>query len=112
MTIDRVASAMTDGRPRDGFSPRVMARIDGRPAPGFTDRVMRRIDEPAARTSVPRALVIVPAAIALAAPTLFNTLFKLALFLGIGGLRRAAPGAASLALVSAALLVPIVLALA
>jgi len=67
MTIDRVASAMTDGRPRDGFSPRVMARIDGRPAPGFTDRVMRRIDEPEARASLPRALVLVPAAITLVA---------------------------------------------
>lgn len=67
MTIDRVASAMTHGRPRAGFRPRVMAAIEGRPAPGFTDRVMRRLDEPEARTSVPRALVLVPAAIALVA---------------------------------------------
>jgi len=51
------------------------------------------------------------AAIALAAPTLFNTLFKLGLFVGIGGLRRAAAGAASLALVAAALIVPIALAI-
>lgn len=52
------------------------------------------------------------AALALAAPTLFNTLFKLALFVVIGGWRRAIPGAAGLGLVAAALLVPIAAALA
>jgi hypothetical protein len=51
------------------------------------------------------------AALALAAPTLFNTLFKLSLFMAIGGPRRAVPGAASLGLVAVALLVPIALAL-
>ncbi len=52
------------------------------------------------------------AALALAAPTLFNTLFKLGLFMVIGGPRRAVRGAASLGLVAVALLVPIALALA
>lgn len=66
MTIDHAAKAMTAGRPRAGFTPRVMAVIEGRPAPGFTDRVMRRIDDPEARGIGIRALILVPAAIALA----------------------------------------------
>lgn len=50
------------------------------------------------------------AALALAAPTLFNTLFKLALFVGIAG-RRAAPGGAALAGAAIALLVPLAIGL-
>ena len=60
----------------------------------------------------PGSLSPAVAALALAAPTLFNTLFKLVLFVVIGGWRRTMPGAAGLGLVAAALLVPIVLALA
>jgi hypothetical protein len=40
MNIDRIAGAMTGGRPRADFTARVMAPIYGRPRPGFTDRVM------------------------------------------------------------------------
>jgi hypothetical protein len=47
MNIDRVAQSMTTGRPRAGFTSRVMAPIDGRPSPGFTARVMNGIDAPA-----------------------------------------------------------------
>lgn len=50
-------------------------------------------------------------ALALAAPTLFNTLFKLALFVVIAGWRRALAGSAALGLAALALLVPIVLTL-
>lgn len=48
------------------------------------------------------------AALALAAPTLFNTLFKLGLFVTFAGWRRSAPGAAALATAAAALLVALV----
>jgi len=51
------------------------------------------------------------AALALAAPTFFNTLFKLGLFVLIAGWRRALPGAMALAAVAAALLTPIAIAL-
>jgi len=60
----------------------------------------------------PGTLEVRIAALALAAPTLFNTLFKLGLFVAIAGWRRALPGAAALAAVAAALLIPIALALA
>jgi len=43
------------------------------------------------------------AALALTAPTLLNTLFKLVLFVGVAGWKRSLPGAASLALVAAVL---------
>lgn len=51
------------------------------------------------------------AALALAAPTFLNTLFKLALFAGIAGPRRAPLGSAALAIISLALLAPVALAL-
>ena len=66
MNIDRVAKAMTGGRPRAGFTARVMAPIHGRPSPGFTARVMKGIDTPAPHRTRARALVFVPAALALA----------------------------------------------
>jgi uncharacterized membrane protein (DUF4010 family) len=47
------------------------------------------------------------AALALAAPSLFNTLFKLGLFVVIAGPRRSIPGGIALAAVSLGLLVPI-----
>lgn len=50
-------------------------------------------------------------ALALAAPTLFNTLFKLVLFVVISGWRRAFAGSAALGLAALALFVPIVVAL-
>ena len=51
------------------------------------------------------------AALALAAPTLFNTVFKLGLFVVIAGWRRSLPGAMALGAVAAALLTPIAIAL-
>jgi uncharacterized membrane protein (DUF4010 family) len=50
------------------------------------------------------------AALALAAPTLFNTLFKLGLFVIMAGPRRSLPGGIALAAVSLTLLVPILVA--
>lgn len=50
-------------------------------------------------------------ALALAAPTLFNTVFKLVLFLVIAGCRRALAGSVALGMAALALLVPIILAL-
>lgn len=58
----------------------------------------------------PGSLAPGTAALALAAPTLFNTLFKLALFAGIAG-RRAAPGGAVLGAAAIALLVPLAIGL-
>lgn len=46
-------------------------------------------------------------ALALAAPTLFNTLFKLGLFVAIAGGRKSGPGAAALAVAALALLLPL-----
>jgi uncharacterized membrane protein (DUF4010 family) len=67
----------------------------------------------AAVGALPRGSLEVPvAALALAAPTFFNTLFKLALFVSMAGWRRALGGGAALAAVAAALLVPILVALA
>jgi uncharacterized membrane protein (DUF4010 family) len=56
------------------------------------------------------SLSIGMAALALAAPTFFNTLFKLGLFVVMGGWRRSWPGAVSLFMVAAALLIPILFA--
>lgn len=73
MNIDRVARAMTGGRPRAGFTTRVMAPIEGGPQPGFTARVMSRLDAPApmgqARAFGPAftAALIIPGVIALLA---------------------------------------------
>lgn len=86
MNIDDVARRMTDnhggrrGPAGPAFTARVMAPIHGRPRPGFTARVMNRIDEPGAvgrtfrsgfgrsfSSGALRALILVPAAIALAA---------------------------------------------
>ncbi|MGA9582013.1 MAG: DUF4010 domain-containing protein [Allosphingosinicella sp.] len=50
-------------------------------------------------------------ALALAAPTLFNTLFKLALFMVIAGWRLALAGSLALGMAALTLLVPIVLSL-
>lgn len=58
----------------------------------------------------PGTLPMKSVALALAAPTLFNTLFKLVLFLAIAGRRRALAGALALALAALALVVPIILA--
>lgn len=58
----------------------------------------------------PGLLSITVAALALAAPTLFNTLFKLALFITIAGFRRSLPGAAALSATAVALAVPIIAA--
>lgn len=51
------------------------------------------------------------AALALAAPTLFNTVFKLILFVVIAGWRNALAGSVALGMAALALLVPIILAL-
>ena len=59
----------------------------------------------------PGSLAVEVAALALAAPTFFNTMFKLGLFVVIAGWRRALPGAIALGSVAAALLIPIALAL-
>ena len=74
MNVDRVARAMTSGRPRAGFTDRVMAPIDGRPQPGFTARVVAQAFRPAdtrvGRGFSPgarRALLLFPAALLLAA---------------------------------------------
>lgn len=58
----------------------------------------------------PGSLTPETAALALAGPTLFNTLFKLALFVGIAG-RAAGPGAGALAAAALALLVPLLIGL-
>lgn len=47
------------------------------------------------------------AALALAAPTLFNTLFKLVLLVAVGGWRRSRLGASAMALIALVLVVPI-----
>lgn len=66
----------------------------------------------AAVGALPRGSLAVPvAALALAAPTFFNTLFKLALFVSMAGWRRAVGGGAALAAVAVALLVPLSVAL-
>ncbi|MGE0630499.1 MAG: DUF4010 domain-containing protein, partial [Hyphomicrobiaceae bacterium] len=66
----------------------------------------------AAVGTLPAGTLAVPvAALALAAPTLFNTVFKLALFLTIAGWRRALPGTATLGGVAVGLLIPIATAL-
>lgn len=57
------------------------------------------------------ALSNVIAALALAAPTLFNTLFKFALFITIAGWRRSLAGAVALGATAASLGIPIVTAL-
>lgn len=65
----------------------------------------------AAVGALPRDLLPIPiAALALAAPTLFNTLFKFALFIAIAGFRRSFAGGAALAATALALAVPIVAA--
>ena len=58
----------------------------------------------------PGLLSIAVAALALAAPTLFNTLFKLALLVTIAGWRRSLAGAAALGATALALAIPIVAA--
>lgn len=63
-------------------------------------------------TLPPGTLSVHVAALALAAPTLFNTLFKLGLFVVMAGWRRTLPGAAALGAVAIALLIPIAIALA
>jgi uncharacterized membrane protein (DUF4010 family) len=66
----------------------------------------------AAVGALPQGTLAVPiAALALAAPTFFNTLFKLGLFVAIAGWRRALPGAMALGAVAAALFIPIAIAL-
>lgn len=71
MNVDRVARAMTDGKPTSTFTARVMAPLHGRPRPDFTARVMSRLDQPAAGGSfssgIGRAVILVPAAVAIAA---------------------------------------------
>lgn len=70
MNIDRIAGAMTGGRPRADFAARVMAPIYGRPQPGFTVRVMDGLDAPKAGRGYRArraAFLLVPAAIALIA---------------------------------------------
>ncbi len=52
------------------------------------------------------------AALALAAPTLFNTLFKLSLLVGVGGWRRTRSGASTMAIIALVLAVPIGILLA
>jgi len=59
----------------------------------------------------PDVLPVHMAALALAAPTLFNTLFKLGLFVLIAGWRRALLGSLALGATAIALLVPLALAL-
>jgi hypothetical protein len=70
MTVDRIAGAMTAGAPSAGFTARVMAPIHGRPRPDFTARVMQRIaaaeQQPRTHSLRRRALVLVPAALAVA----------------------------------------------
>ena len=58
----------------------------------------------------PGSLSAEVAALALAGPTLFNTLFKLGLFVAIAGWRRAGPGAAALGAAATILFVPITVA--
>lgn len=78
MNVDRIARAMTSGRPSRGFTGRVMAPIHGRPRPDFTKRVMDRLESrevpqsfsAVARPFSARVLLLVPAAIALAAVAL------------------------------------------
>lgn len=60
----------------------------------------------------PGTLPVRSAALALAAPVLFNTLFKLGILLVVGGRRRTGWAAFSLAVPAVALLVPIAIALA
>ena len=55
----------------------------------------------------PGSIPLHSAALAIAAPILFNTLFKLAILLIVGGVRRTLWGAASLAAAAAGLAVPI-----
>ena len=57
------------------------------------------------------SLPVRTAALALAAPSLLNTMFKLSLFAVVGGGRRVLPGAAALLLVAVSLFVPIALAM-
>jgi uncharacterized membrane protein (DUF4010 family) len=65
----------------------------------------------AAVGALPPGLLSIPvAALALAAPTLFNTLFKLALFVAIAGWRRSLAGAASLGATALALALSIIAA--
>ncbi|HET9429408.1 MAG TPA: DUF4010 domain-containing protein [Allosphingosinicella sp.] len=59
----------------------------------------------------PGSLEVPVAALALAGPTFFNTLFKLGLFVFMAGWRRAIGGGVALASVAVALLIPILLAL-
>lgn len=59
----------------------------------------------------PGTLPVKSAALALAAPTLFNTLFKLSLFVAMAGWRRALAGAAALGAAALALLLPLAIAL-
>jgi hypothetical protein len=59
----------------------------------------------------PGSLAVHVATLALAAPTCFNTMFKLGLFMVIAGWRRSLPGAIALGAVAAALLIPIAIAL-
>lgn len=59
----------------------------------------------------PGSLPVEVAALALAAPILFNTMFKLAILVAVARSRRALLGAASLAIVAVALAVPIAAAL-
>lgn len=70
MNVDRVARAMTGGRPRADFTARVMAPICGRPRPGFTARVVAQA-APLAQGFRPGArragFLLVPAALALGA---------------------------------------------
>jgi len=76
VSVDRVACAMTGGRPRAEFTARVMAPIYGRPRPGFTDRVVAvahgfsPANAPVGRGFSPgfwHAFLLIPAALALAA---------------------------------------------
>jgi hypothetical protein len=69
VSIDRVAGAMTNGRPRADFTARAMAPIHGRVRPDFTARVMARIDAPQApplrrRLALTAGVALVPATIA------------------------------------------------
>jgi uncharacterized membrane protein (DUF4010 family) len=59
----------------------------------------------------PGTLSVHVAALALAAPTFFNTLLKLVLFVGIAGWRRSLPGAMAFVAIAAALLTPIAIAM-
>lgn len=70
LNVDGIARAMTAGSPSPNFTARVMAPIHGRPRPDFTARVMQRLaaaEHPANGARVwRRALLLVPAALALA----------------------------------------------